>query len=78
MSPRYGEHQGRIWLDAVRYGDTHGLHFDNERSLWPYREYVINAFNQNKPFDQFTIEQIGGDLLPDATIDQRCIRIQSL
>ena len=70
-SPRYGEHFGRIWLDAARYGDTHGLHLDNERSLWPYREWVINAFNQNKPFDQFTIEQLAGDLLPNATIDQQ-------
>lgn len=71
QSSRYGEHQGRIWLDAARYGDTHGLHFDNERSLWPYREYVINSFNRNKPFDQFTIEQVGGDLIPDATIEQK-------
>ncbi len=71
LSPRYGEHQGRIWLDAARYGDTHGLHLDNERSLWPYREYVIGAFNQNMPFDRFTIEQLGGDLLPDATIEQK-------
>ena len=70
-SSRYGEHQGRIWLDAVRYGDTHGLHLDNERSIWPYREYVINAFNQNLPFDQFTIEQLGGDLIPNATVDQK-------
>lgn len=70
-SPRYGEHLGRIWLDAARYGDTHGLHLDNERSLWPYREWVINAFNDNKPFDQFTIEQLAGDLLPNPTRDQR-------
>jgi hypothetical protein len=71
MSHRYGEHQGRIWLDAARYGDTHGLHLDNERSLWPYREWVINAINANKPFDQFTIEQLAGDLIPDATTDQK-------
>jgi hypothetical protein len=70
-SPRYGEHMGRYWLDLVRYGDTHGLHFDNERSLWSYREWVINAFNDNKPFDQFTIEQLAGDLLPNPTIEQR-------
>ncbi len=69
-SPRYGEHFGRIWLDAARYGDTHGLHLDNERSLWPYREWVINAFNRNLPFDQFTIEQLAGDLLPNPTTDQ--------
>lgn len=71
MSPRYGEHQGRIWLDAARYGDTHGLHLDNERSLWPYREWVINSINANKPFNQFTIEQLAGDLIPNATIDQQ-------
>jgi len=71
MSPRYGEHQGRIWLDAARYGDTHGLHLDNERSMWPYREYVFNAFNTNMPFDKFTIEQLAGDLIPNATIDQK-------
>jgi len=71
MSARYGEHQGRIWLDAARYGDTHGLHLDNERSMWPYREYVINAFNSNKPFNQFTIEQLAGDLMPNATVEQR-------
>lgn len=71
MSRRYGEHQGRIWLDAARYGDTHGLHLDNERSLWPFREYVINAFNNNMPFDQFTVEQLAGDLVPNATTDQK-------
>jgi hypothetical protein len=70
-SPRYGEHMARYWLDAARYGDTHGLHFDNERSLWPYRDWVIRAFNENKPFDQFTIEQLAGDLLPNATTDQK-------
>jgi hypothetical protein len=69
--PRYGEHMARYWLDAVRYGDTHGLHFDNERSLWPYRDWVIKAFNQNMPFDRFTIEQLAGDLLPNPTREQR-------
>jgi hypothetical protein len=68
--PAYGEHQARYWLDAVRYGDTHGLHLDNERSHWPYRDWVVKAFNENKPFDQFTIEQIAGDLLPNPTRDQ--------
>ena len=63
-SPRYGEHRARYWLDAARYGDTHGLHIDNYREIWPYREWVINAFNRNQRFDDFTIEQIGGDLLP--------------
>jgi hypothetical protein len=70
-SPSFGEHMARYWLDAVRYADTHGLHFDNERSLWPYRDWVINAFNQNMPFDRFTIEQVAGDLLPKATRQQR-------
>ena len=70
-SPQWGEHRGRYWLDAARYGDTHGIHYDNYREMWTYREWVINAFNQNKPFDQFTIENLAGDLLPDATRDQK-------
>src|SRR5437764_780658 len=59
-SPRYGEHRARYWLDAARYADTHGLHFDNYREIWPYRDWVINAFSQNRPFDQFSIEQLAG------------------
>ena len=70
-SPHYGEHMGRYWLDAARYGDTHGLHLDNVRQIWPYRDWVIKSFNQNMPFDQFTIEQLAGDLLPNATEEQR-------
>lgn len=70
-SPHWGEHRGRYWLDAARYADTHGIHFDNEREMWSYRDWVINAFNQNMKFDQFTIEQLAGDLLPNATIDQK-------
>ncbi len=70
-SPRYGEHQARAWLDAVRYGDTHGLHLDNERSIYPYRDWVVRAFNEDLPFDQFTTWQLAGDLLPKPTIDQR-------
>jgi hypothetical protein len=70
-SPHYGEHRARYWLDAARYGDTNGLHFDNYREIWPYRDWVIAAFNRNLPFDQFTIEQLAGDLLPNPTLDQR-------
>lgn len=69
--PTFGEHRARYWLDAARYGDTHGLHLDNYREMWPYRDWVINAFNDNMPFDQFTIEQIAGDLLPNATQSQQ-------
>lgn len=69
-SPRWGEHRARYWLDAARYADTHGLHFDNYREMWPYRDWVIRAFNANLPFDQFTIEQLAGDLLPEPTLDQ--------
>ncbi|OAI47887.1 hypothetical protein AYO44_08625 [Planctomycetaceae bacterium SCGC AG-212-F19] len=64
QSPRYGEHMARSWLDAARYGDTHGLHLDNYREMWPYRDWVIKAFNTNLPFDRFLIEQLAGDLLP--------------
>ncbi len=70
-SPQWGEHRGRYWLDAARYGDTHGIHFDNYREMWTYRDWVINAFNSNMAFDQFTIENLAGDLLPDATRDQK-------
>ncbi len=70
-SPRYGEHAARYWLDAARYADSHGYHIDSERSMWKYREWVINAFNSNKPFDHFTTEQLAGDLLPEATMDQK-------
>ncbi len=64
------EHFARHWLDAARYGDTHGIHIDNFRSIWPYRDWVISAFKANMPFDRFTIEQMAGDLLPDPTIEQ--------
>jgi len=69
-SPHWGEHRGRYWLDAARYADTHGIHFDNFREMWSYRDWVIDAFNRNLPFDQFTIEQLAGDLLPEHTLDQ--------
>jgi mono/diheme cytochrome c family protein len=70
-SPHYGEHRGRYWLDAARYGDTHGIHIDNYRDIWPYRDWVIRAFNSGMPFDRFTIEQLAGDLIPDATLEQK-------
>ena len=69
-SPNWGEHRGRYWLDAARYADTHGIHFDNFREIWAYRDWVINAFNKNEPFDQFTVDQLAGDLLPNRTLDQ--------
>ena len=69
--PAFGEQRGRYWLDLARYADTHGYHFDNYRSIWPYRDYVIGAFAASKPFDVFTIEQLAGDLLPNATVEQR-------
>jgi hypothetical protein len=70
-SSHWGEHRGRYWLDAARYADTNGIHFDNYREIWSYRDWVIGAFNRNVPFDRFTIEQIGGDLLPERTLDQQ-------
>ncbi len=70
-SPRYGEHQARDWLDQARYADTHGYFTDHERFMWRWRDWVIAAFNADMPFDQFTIEQLAGDLLPDSTIEQR-------
>ncbi|MFM7055844.1 MAG: DUF1553 domain-containing protein [Planctomycetota bacterium] len=69
--PEWGEHRGRYWLDYARYADTHGIHFDNYREMWAYRDWVIRAFNLNMPFDQFTIENLAGDLLPDPTLDQQ-------
>ncbi|MET0261861.1 MAG: DUF1549 domain-containing protein, partial [Rariglobus sp.] len=69
-SPRYGEHRARYWLDYVRYADTHGHHLDNFRSIWPYRDYVIGAFNENRSFDQFVLDQLAGDLLPARSVDQ--------
>lgn len=69
-SPHYGEHLARYWLDAVRYGDTHGLHLDNYREMWPYRDWVVRAFNENLPYDQFLTWQLAGDLLPEPTLDQ--------
>ncbi len=70
-SPRYGEQMAVRWLDAARYADTNGYQSDGERSMWRWRDWVIDAFNQNMPFDQFTIEQIAGDMLPNATLAQK-------
>jgi mono/diheme cytochrome c family protein len=70
-SPHYGERWGRHWLDAARYADTNGFGFDNPRVMWRWRDWVIDALNRDMPFDQFTIEQIAGDLLPNATLEQK-------
>ena len=69
-NPHYGERWGRYWLDQARYADSHGYTNDNERTMWPYRDWVIRAFNQDMSFDQFTIEQLAGDLLPNPSTDQ--------
>ena len=73
-SVHWGEHRARYWLDAARYGDTHGIHIDNYREMYPYRDWVIQAFNENKPFDEFTIEQLAGALLPEPSLDQLVAR----
>jgi hypothetical protein len=70
-SPHYGERMTLDWLDAARYGDTHGFNNDTLRSMWPWRDWVINAFNSNKPYDTFLTEQLAGDLIPNATRDQQ-------
>src|SRR6058998_1900978 len=70
-SPHYGERWGRWWLDAARYADSNGYSLDAPRSIWEYRDWVIDALNQDLPFDQFAIWQLAGDLLPDATIGQQ-------
>ncbi len=69
-SPAFGEQRARYWLDYARYADTYGLHYDNNRYIWAYRDYLIKSFNTNKPFDQFAREQIAGDLLPPSNLDQ--------
>jgi uncharacterized protein DUF1553/uncharacterized protein DUF1549/concanavalin A-like lectin/glucanase superfamily protein/cytochrome c len=70
-SPRYGERMAFRWLDAARYADTNGYQLDGERQMWRWRDWVIEAYNRNLPFDQFTVEQLAGDLLPDPTLDQK-------
>ncbi len=71
VSPRYGERMAMDWLDGARYADSHGFQADWERYQWPWRDWVINAYNRNMPFNQFTVEQLAGDMLPNATLDQR-------
>jgi mono/diheme cytochrome c family protein len=70
-SPHYGERWARPWLDLARYADTNGYEKDNRRAIWKYRDWVIGALNRDMPFDQFTIEQIAGDMLPEATVEQK-------
>ncbi len=70
-TPQYGEHRARFWLDAARYADTHGLHIDNYREMWPYRDWVIQSFNKNQPFNEFILWQIAGDLLPNRSTEQQ-------
>jgi len=66
----YGENVARYWLDAVRYGDTHGLHLDNRRGIYPYRDWVVRSLNNNQPIDQFIKWQLAGDLFPEPTEEQ--------
>ena len=70
-SPRYGERMAARWLDAARYADTNGYQTDGERIMWRWRDWVIDAYNRNMPYDRFTVEQIAGDMLPGATLDKR-------
>ena len=70
-SDRYGERWARIWLDLARYSDTNGYEKDRQRSIWAYRDWVIRALNEDMPFDRFTVEQLAGDMLPNATASQR-------
>ena len=70
-SPHYGERMAMEWLDLARYSDTHGYHIDSLRAMWPWRDWVIKAYNQNMPYDQFTVKQLAGDLLPNATLDDK-------
>ncbi len=70
-SPRYGERMAAVWMDLARYADTHGYHIDSSREMWHWRDWVIDAYNRNMPYDQFTVDQLAGDLLPNATTEQK-------
>src|SRR5207302_9202146 len=70
-SPRYGERMAWDWLDAARYADSNGYQGDQDRTMWPWRDWVVQALNANMPFDQFSVEQLAGDLLPQATREQK-------
>jgi hypothetical protein len=70
-SPRYGEKMAQLWLDLARFGDTSGYHYDSTRTMWIWRDHVIDSFNRDQPYDQFTVEQLAGDQLPKATLDQK-------
>jgi hypothetical protein len=70
-SPHYGERMSMDWLDVARYADSHGYHIDSHRDMWPWRDWLIRAFNSNMPFDRFTVMQLAGDLLPDGGIDAK-------
>ena len=67
----YGERMAWDWLDLARYADTNGFQGDSTRSMWPWRDWVVRSLNENMPFDKFTVEQIAGDMLPDATLEQK-------
>jgi len=71
QSPHYGERWAKPWLDLARYADSNGFQRDGHRSIWPYRDWVVSALNEDMPFARFTVEQIAGDLLPNATVSQR-------
>ncbi|MFT4555214.1 MAG: DUF1553 domain-containing protein [Planctomycetales bacterium] len=71
VSKHFGERMALMWMDAARYGDSSVFHADGPRDMWPWRDWTINAYNANKPFDEFTVEQIAGDLIPDSTVEQK-------
>ncbi|MBK7598780.1 MAG: DUF1549 domain-containing protein [Acidobacteria bacterium] len=76
-STRFGERMAFRWLDAARYADTNGYQIDGDRYMWRWRDWVIESFNQNKPYDKFVVDQLAGDLMPGATIEQRLARLST-